>query len=81
MDDLFVIFIPQASFLPETIGVALPETIPEASVFGRQQKYFSWIRKPREIPQKQDQVYKQIQTNHLCKAVSFFFLIGKLSSF
>ena len=34
-----------ASFLPETVGVALPETLGEATKFGEDQKYFSWIRK------------------------------------
>jgi hypothetical protein len=34
--------------------VALPETISESSVFGREQKYFSWIRKPKE---NKDQEY------------------------
>ena len=33
-----------ASFLPETLGCSLPETILEASEFGKDQKYFSWIR-------------------------------------
>ena len=38
----------QASFLPETVGVALPETVPESAVFGRKQKYFSWTAKPKQ---------------------------------
>ena len=39
-------FLPEmyASFLPETNGVTLPETLSEAANFGRDQKYFSWIR-------------------------------------
>ena len=32
-----------ASFLPETLGCDLPETIPSAAKFGATQKYFSWI--------------------------------------
>jgi len=34
----------QASFLPETIGASLPETLDAASEFGKDHKYFSWIR-------------------------------------
>ena len=34
-----------ASFLPETLGCYLPETISSAAEFGKEQKYFSWIRK------------------------------------
>ena len=34
-----------ASFLPETLGCYLPETIKSAAEFGKEQKYFSWIRK------------------------------------
>jgi len=34
----------QTSFLPETIGASLPETLEEAAEFGKDQKYFSWIR-------------------------------------
>ena len=34
-----------ASFLPETLGCYLPETIKSAAEFGNEQKYFSWIRK------------------------------------
>ena len=34
-----------ASFLPETLGCYLPETIVSAAEFGKEQKYFSWIRK------------------------------------
>jgi hypothetical protein len=41
--------------------VALPETILESSVFGREQKYFSWIRKPKEN-QKQEQAMKLVDT-------------------
>lgn len=33
-----------ASFLPETLGCYLPETISSAAEFGKNQKYFSWIR-------------------------------------
>ena len=33
-----------ASFLPETLGCYLPETISSAAEFGNDQKYFSWIR-------------------------------------
>ena len=33
-----------ASFLPETLGCYLPETVSSASEFGKDQKYFSWIR-------------------------------------
>ena len=33
-----------ASFLPETLGCYLPETIDTAAKFGKEQKYFSWIR-------------------------------------
>jgi hypothetical protein len=47
---LFYLF--QASFLPETIGVALPETIADAADFGRKQNYFSWIRKSDENDRK-----------------------------
>ena len=32
-----------ASFLPETLGCSLPETILESSEFGKDQKYFSWL--------------------------------------
>ena len=45
----FVLF--QASFLPETIGVALPETLSEAANFGRSQKYFAWIRNQNKTDQ------------------------------
>ncbi len=34
-----------ASLLPETVGVDLPETLGEAANFGKDQKFFSWIRK------------------------------------
>ena len=34
----------KASFLPETAGVDLPETLTEAADFGRNQKYFGWVR-------------------------------------
>ena len=34
-----------ASFLPETLGSYLPETLKSAAEFGKEQKYFSWIRK------------------------------------
>ena len=34
-----------ASFLPETLGCHLPETISSAAQFGNDQKYFSWLRK------------------------------------
>ena len=34
-----------ASFLPETLGCYLPETISAAAEFGKDQKYFSWMRK------------------------------------
>ena len=37
-----------ASFLPETIGVDLPETLTEASDFGRDQPFFSFKPKPRQ---------------------------------
>lgn len=30
------------SFLPETLGATLPETLDEASAFGKNDKYFSW---------------------------------------
>ncbi len=30
------------SFLPETLGATLPETLDEASEFGKNDKYFSW---------------------------------------
>ncbi len=33
-----------ASFLPETAGTDLPETVAEAGDFGSDQKYFQWIR-------------------------------------
>jgi hypothetical protein len=39
--------------------VALPETIPESSLLGRDQKYFSWIRKPKK-DQKQEQAMKLV---------------------
>jgi hypothetical protein len=39
--------------------VALPETISESALFGRDQKYFSWIRKPKEN-QKQEQAMKLV---------------------
>ena len=35
-----------ASFLPETIGCPLHETIASAAEFGGKQRYFSWIYKP-----------------------------------
>jgi OCT family organic cation transporter-like MFS transporter 4/5 len=34
-----------ASLLPETVGVDLPESLSEAEAFGKDQKFFSWIRK------------------------------------
>ncbi len=37
-----------ASFLPETAGAELPETIKEADEFGRDQKFFGWVR-PRNL--------------------------------
>ena len=33
-----------ASFLPETMGCDLPETLKSASDFGRDQKYFSYVK-------------------------------------
>jgi len=41
--------------------VALPETISESAMFGRDQKYFSWIRKHKE-DQKQEQAMKLVDT-------------------
>ncbi len=38
-----------ASFLPETHGTELPETLDEAGTFGNDQKYFEWRR-----PEKDD---------------------------
>ena len=35
-----------ASFLPETLGCSLPETILESSEFGKDQKYCSWMWNP-----------------------------------
>ena len=32
-----------ASFVPETLGSELPETLEEAANFGSQHKYFSWM--------------------------------------
>ena len=34
-----------ASFLPETRGCYLPETVSTAASFGNDQKYFSWAKK------------------------------------
>ena len=36
-----------ASFLPETLGCHLPETLQSASDYGRNQKYFSWKTQKR----------------------------------
>ena len=33
-----------ASFLPETVGVDLPETLQAASEYGNDQKYFSYLK-------------------------------------
>ena len=41
-----------ASFLPETLGCDLPETIPSAAKFGTSQKYFSWIYDPKAAKKK-----------------------------
>ncbi len=40
-----------ASFLPETAGAELPETIEEACAFGAEQDYFKWMR-PGKINQQ-----------------------------
>ena len=40
-----------ASFLPETLGSDLPETVASAAQFGHDQKYFSWIRRGEKASQ------------------------------
>ena len=38
-----------SSFLPETVGSALPETLEAASTYGRDQSYFSYVKNGKII--------------------------------
>ena len=46
-----------ASFLPETLGCNLPETILTAAEFGKEQKYFSWMWNPQTAKVKHENEY------------------------
>jgi len=40
------------SFLPETLGATLPETLEEATTFGAKDKFFSYLPKREEDEKK-----------------------------
>ena len=46
-----------ASFLPETLGCSLPETILASSEFGKDQRYFSWMWNPETEKTKHEKEY------------------------
>ena len=46
-----------ASFLPETLGCSLPETILESSEFGKDQKYLSWLWNPEKAKVTHEKEY------------------------
>ena len=48
-----------ASFLPESLGCSLPETILEASEFGKDQKYLSWLWNPQEAKITHEKEYNR----------------------
>ena len=46
-----------ATFLPETVGCDLPETLQEASDYGKDQRYFSYVKNGKivnNLPQEND---------------------------
>ena len=47
-----------ASFLPETLGCSLPETILASSEFGKEQKYWSWLWNPKKAQITHEKEYK-----------------------
>lgn len=49
------------SFMPETLGCALPETIKDASTFGINDKYFSFLPhgRPKKKKEEDQEVSKQ----------------------
>ena len=48
--------------MPETVGVNLPETLGEAAQFGRNQKYFSWIKNQTQTQTQEDKESKYQET-------------------
>ena len=47
-----------ASFLPETLGCSLPETILAASEFGKNQRFLSWMWNPQQAKDTHEKEYQ-----------------------
>ena len=47
-----------ASFLPETLGCSLPETILASSEFGKNQKFWSWMWNPEQAKVTHEKEYQ-----------------------
>ena len=47
-----------ASFLPETLGCSLPETILASSEFGKEQKFWSWMWNPEQAKVTHEKEYQ-----------------------
>ena len=64
-----------ASFLPETLGCSLPETILASSEFGKDQKYCSWMWNPEaakvthEVEYQSSVKRKSIRARRVSEAV------------